>query len=392
MNSKIFIFTFILAVLVNSCISEFNAKLPSTDIQILIVDGSIIENTDVIFYLSTSMPLSSSFTTNQNPIVANLYIIGNNGYKSMEATSLGNGAYRFSVGTLDDNVEYGLEIDYNGDVYKSSLSKPIATPEIDSVSWVQPEAAGNVSFRVSTHDDKGEAKFFLWSYTENWEVTAYYYNTLFFNPDSNQFYNDYTAPFYHCWKNSASHNLLIGSTESLSENRIVDKQIYNCLPDNDRFYYLYSLTVNQQAISKAAFEYYQNKIVLNDQMGGLFTPQPSELTGNITCVTDPSKRVMGFVETVKNITQKRKFVYAQEITHLPSYTNCPSITNDSIMYLFSGSETPYLDAYKGGYRPYGELSHSPPPTPQTWAYGFCTECTMGGGSKVKPDFWPNNDQ
>ena len=388
MNSKIFFGLFILAFLAIGCISEYNSKLPSSDLQILFVDGSIIENSDVTFYLSKSFSLYGSMPEESVNIYANLTIIGSDGYKSLPAISLGRGAYKFSVGKLDDNVEYGIQIEYDGDIYQSTLAKPLHTPEIDSVSFAQPVERGTISFRVSTHDNKGEAKFYIWNYVEDWEITAYYLTTFFLDPQSGGFYEDDSMPYYFCWRNYKSNKFLIGSTESLSDNRIINKQLYTCYPEDNRFLVLYSVNVQQKAISKSAFEYYQNKIVVNEEMGGIFTPQPSEMTGNITCITDPSKKVMGYVEAAKNITEKRIFVYPGEITRPVISTDCYSIDNDSIRTLLSeiGSNN-YADAYSLGYRPIEKDDFG---RPSYWAPVHCTECTANGGSKNKPDFWPNN--
>ena len=375
--------------LLSACVSEFNAELPSNDVEILIVDGSIIENTDVTFYLSKSFPLNSQYAPNENfNILANVSIIGSDGYKSPPAMYLGKGAYRISVGELSDNVGYGIQIDYNGNTYQSEFTKPVYTPEIDSVSWVQPEEKGEVFFRVSTHDDSGESKFFIWNYVEDWEITAHYFVYFFFNPDEYSFYYAY-LPYYYCWRKNLSDKFLIGSTESLSQSKIINKQLYGHFPTDSRFSNLYSVNVIQRAISKNAFEYYQNKIVLNDEMGGIFTPQPSELSGNIVCLSDPSKKVIGYVEAVKNTTQKRIYVSSNEITRPSRYFECASITDDSLRTLLSEMRGNYVDAYALGYRP---IAANPEGTPSEWAMVTCTECTAIGGSKTKPDFWPNLHQ
>jgi len=385
MNSKIFFYTLILALLATACVSEFKANLPSNSEQLLVVDGTIMENTTVTFYLSKSFSINS---TNIPPEVTNIdakvTIIGSNGYESAPATNQGKGAYSINVGDLDDNVEYGIKIEYDGNTYQSALAKPVSTPDIDSISWVQPEKFGAVSFRVSTHDNTGEAKFFLWSYTENWEITANYEVSTFYNPATDTFYNVAPAPYYYCWKSNASHEFIIGSTESLSANSIINKELYNCLPEDYRFSYLYSVTVHQQAISKAAFEYYQNKIVINNEMGGLFTPQPSEVAGNITCLTDPSKKVIGYVEAVKNTTQKRIFVESYQISH-SGVSDCTTITTGDVLEM-CGS---FLKAYQEGFR---LIDLDIDGKPADWALMNCTECTANGGSKNKPDFWPNDDQ
>jgi len=386
MNIKILFYTVFLTLLVTACVSEFKAKLSSTGEQLLIVDGTIMEDTTVTFYLSKSFSMDSpTVPSDIFDIAANVTIIGSNGYESAPATSLGKGAYAINVGELDDSVNYGIRIEYDGNTYQSTLAKPISTPEIDSVSWTQPVKDGAVSFRVSTHDDTGEARFFLWNYIENWEITAYYNVSVFYNPTTDNFYSAGSTPYYYCWKSNVPREFLIGTTESLRENSIINKEIYNCPPGDDRFSYLYCVTVNQRAISKAAFEYYQNKIVINNEMGGLFTPQPSELTGNITCVTDPSKKAMGYVETVKNTEQKRIFIYPNQVTMPGVLSFCSTITTDSVLSL-SGS---FSRAYYSGYR---LIDFDPAGNPADWSTVNCTECTANGGSKSKPDFWPNEDQ
>jgi len=391
MNIKSLFFLIILIILANGCVSEFNAVLPSDDTQILIVEGNISGNTNATFYLSKSFPINSSKISNDIFITyANLTIIGSNGFKSSPAISSGKGEYQISIGELDDDVAYGLQIEYDGYMYQSIMSKPLHTPEIDSVSWIQPEKNGSVIFRVSTHDNPGEAKYYLWDYTENWEITAYNYTTIFFNITNNTFYWDYTAPYYYCWRSAASDKFLIGSTESLSENRIINKQFYQQdNPSDSRFSKLYSITVNQRAISKGAYEYYQNKITLNDGMGGLFTPQPSEINGNIVCISDPAKKVMGYIEVTKNTSQKRIFIYPNQITHPFVYSDCSTITQDSIRTIMRDyGITSYKDIYNMGYRPTGGVDMAP----TEWSTVSCTECTATGGTKNKPDFWPNDHQ
>jgi hypothetical protein len=393
MNIKALFFLFMPALLANGCVSEYTADLPSNDMQILVVDGSIIENVDATFHISKSFSLNSYNIPNDCFIDnANLAIIGSNGYKSSPAINQGKGAYRISVGKLDDDVEYGIQIEYDGDTYQSTLSKPLYTSEIDSVSWTQPEKFGAVFFRISTHDDKPEPKFFTWSYTEIWEITAANYTTVFFDPQNDVFYYDSQAPYYYCWKKNESDRFLLGSTATLRENKIINKQLYQSDPEDSRFSVLYSVTVNQKAISQGAYEYYQNIIKLNEEMGGLFTPQPSDLGGNIACITDPSKRIMGYVETVKNTTQKRIFVNQRQITRFGFYNDCyNTIANDSVLAYLAEKKLTFADYYRMGYQPAGgmDVRYYPEIVPTEWALDRCTDCRANGGSKNKPDFWPN---
>ena len=385
MNTKVISGLFILTLLATGCITEYNAMLSPNDTKVLFVNGNIIENTDVIFYLSEGFSLNTPDILRESDISdAVLILIGSNGYKSPPAIYQEKGNYRLSVGELEEDVEYGVQILYNGDTYQSTLSKPIHTPEIDSVSWTQSENYGNVFFYVSTQDDNSGSRFFAWDYTEDWEITALFQTRIFFDPTWNVFFVNNSAPYFYCWKKSESEGFVFGSTELLKENRIINQPIYQRdVSSDDRFTMLYCVTINQRAISKVAYEYYQNIKKLNEGMGGLFTPQPLEFVGNISCMTNPAKKVMGYVDISKNTTQKRTFVYSAQITRAWEIN-------------IACSTLPHSDGagaalYKDGFRPVGDADpRYADIVPEKWARDFCSDCTAAGGTKVKPDFWPND--
>jgi len=392
MNSKLSSVLSLPAFMLMSCVSEFHAKLSSNDTQVLVIDGSIIENTDAAFYLSKSFPFDSPGVPEESRnIDAKLTIIDSNGNQSQPARNVGKGEYRISVGALDDDMAYGIEIEYDGNTYRSALSKPLRTPEIDSVSFIQPEIEGDVIIRVSTHDNTEGTMFFIWNYTEDWEIRAKYRTTVFYNPENDSYYENWLAPYYYCWKKATSDKLLIGSTKFLGENRIINKELYRLDPADERFIEVYSVTLSQKVISQGAYEYYQDRIKLNEEMGGLFTPQPSEVNGNISCITNPSKRVMGYVETVKNTTQKRTFIFQKDISRPDVKIDCPSSIDyfDSDIDRYNAgrlpAEYPILSSECGCLRPnYG------------WERPSCTDCRadgyIKGGTKNKPDFWPNDHE
>jgi hypothetical protein len=382
-----------LLLLLTGCVSEFRPVLSTGDQHILFVDGSIVANTESTFQISESFALQSDTVPEASFVDrAAVHIMGSDGYKSSAAISQGKGVYQIAVGTLEKDVSYGIQIDYDGDIYQSELAKPLETPPIDSISWAQPEAAGAVTFRVSTHDNTKNARFFMWNYTENWEIRAVYPTSIFFDPGPDTLYVDFSLPYYYCWKSNDSGRFLVGSTESFAENRLVNHHLYAHEAGDDRFSMLYSVTVRQRAMSQGAYEYYQNVKKQNEEMGGLFTPQPSELTGNMVCTTDPAKRVMGYVEAVNNVRSERIFVDPTQLKRPIIYSDCDPLFKEN-----GKLPTPenYAYYYKKGYRPAiidMELYdlHPEAVVPTEWALGVCTDCRENGGSKEKPDFWPNS--
>jgi hypothetical protein len=387
-----------LLLLATGCVSEFHPVLSTDDQHILFVDGSIVANTESTFRISESFALQSDTVPEASFVDrAAVHIIGSDGYKSAAAIGRGKGVYQIAVGTLEKDVSYGIQIDYDGDIYQSELAKPLETPEIDTLYWVQPEALAGVSFYISTHDDTDRAKFFLWNYTEDWEVSVIH-DTLYisYDPETNAFtYSPGFNPHFYGWKKQEYYAL--GSTESLQENRVIDKLLYQLKPEGDRFMTLYSVTVTQKAISQAAYEYYQHVQKQNEEMGGLFTPQPAELSGNIKCVTNPSKKALGYVESFENISRKRLFVYPSTWPNpliwpleprweYENYCGKHSYSNDYLLGLGFSYRSLYYHQLK--YRPVDAIT-VPYLAPGGWAPAICTDCREYGATKDRPDFWPN---
>jgi len=394
MKTKLnYILILILPFFISNCVSEFNADLPSEDIDMLIVEGNIVANTQSIFYLEKSYSLNESrILPSSLDVEADLFIVGSDGYRNGPAEYLGAGKYQINVGNLEENQNYGLEINYKGNVYISDPLPPIGTPEIDSISWQQPEKNGLVSLHISTHDTGSKTGFYLWNYVEDWEIRSPYETDLFYDPARRTYYQDDSFAYRYCWKRNTVNSILVGSSESLLENRIVNRQLYEKLSRDDRYSLLYSVNVIQMSLPKAAYEFYSNKVKLSEDMGGLFTPQPSESTGNVVCRTDPSKKVMGFVCVVKNVSEKRIYIAATEITkaHSSASVECEEILASDLPAYLSEMKIDLAEFYKSGFRPVGQFNSMDPL--ESWVRERCVDCTKRGGTKNKPDFWPNDHQ
>ena len=209
----------------------------------LVVTGDIIANTEAIFSLSKSIPLSEDMPEDYRNIYARIAVVGSDGYRSDFGTALGDGKYQVSIGELQDDVSYGIEIEYDGEIYTSSPSTPMVSSEIDSVSWIQPEPEQALSIRVSTHGDPGKTQYYMWNYREDWEIRASYITTCYFDPDMNRIYEDSNYPTFYCWKKEISRNILIGSTEKLKEHLIINNKLLDVPVNEDRFTVLYSIQV-----------------------------------------------------------------------------------------------------------------------------------------------------
>lgn len=367
----------------SSCISEFNASLPLEDSEVLVVSGTILGGDTASFYVAKTLPLETKDKETPGEVNVKLVVKGDNGYISDIAERRGN--YHFVyIPPLEDEVAYNIEITTtSGEVYRSEAQKPLITPPIDSLSFQQSGRNLPVSFHVSAQgvDDN---RYFSWNYEEIWEVQAYFHTNYFYDPDIG-FYKG--EPNTYCWRKNTAHKILVGSTETLTENTLIDHELFQEEATHNKFIHSYRLVVTQKSISRDSYVYNKNRITLNDEMGGLFTPQPSEVRGNIECITSPLLKTIGFVDVVKNTTSDTIFVRPGDIDRYAPST-CEFLSSEELgkmledMGLIGSSEL----FYYMGYRP---IAEPPSYDPVYWSQARCTDCVAAGGSLEKPADWPH---
>ena len=376
--------------IVAGCISDFKVNISDSSEGVLVVEGYILENSDSKFSFSKSFSMSESGPpAGYDEVQVNLYVVGDNGYRSEAASYLGKGVHQIKVGKLDDHVSYGIEFEYNGDTYHSNLTKPVYTPPIDSISWSQPREYGDVSIQISTHNDAEKTSYFTWKYTEDWEIRVSYQVEVIYNEAKREFVQYEYAPRYYCWRKNEGHDILIGSTETFTENRLINHKLYNRDSSTDRFSVLYSTSILQRGLSKAGYEYYLDLQKSNEEMGGLFSSQPSGIEGNITCVNDPSKKIIGFIEVNNNVEEEQLYINSRDILRKPPSLDCPTLGPDSVAGIMERLEIGMYDLLNLGYHPI--LSNMERPSDSwEWTYTTCLNCVTIGGTKNKPDFWPND--
>lgn len=145
--------------------------------------------------------------------------------------------------------------------------------------------------------------------------------------------------------------------------------------------------MKQYALTKEAFDFWTILKKNTQQVGGIFDALPSELTGNIHCVTNPQEIVIGFV-SAGTVTKKRIFIGYEDIApwqkaSLPN--NCSRIpmsyNKDIIDYYFGRYAALYtpLDALNLYDGTYANIER---------AEIHCADCREKGGTNKKPSYWP----
>lgn len=290
---------------------------------------------------------------------------------------------------LESSQKYRVHIKTSdGKEYVSDYTSVQSTPPIDSITWLRDN--DGVSIYVNAHDATGNTKYYLWKYEETWEFHSAYYNSVvYIRDDQNRIlgvtwkYPDHSVDtsIYTCWKTLNSTSILLGSTEKLTSD-LVYLPVQYIEPNSEKLSTLYSINVKQYALSQDEYLFLQKIKKNTEQLGTIFDPQPSEVSGNIHCITNPNELVVGWVE-VSQEQSKRIFISNNDVPWWNYESGCFSTTidnqPDSIAKYDGGSLVPTTAAQVDAFGGIVKFFATGAPT--------CVDCTLKG-THIKPDFWP----
>jgi hypothetical protein len=289
-------------------------------------------------------------------------------------------AYSSNPLNLDINQTYRLRITTSsGGQYLSDFATVKQSPPIDSITWQQNDG---VYIYANTHDATNNTRYYRWDYTETFEHNAPYEiswgvkNDTIFSIDDTT-YATYT---YHCWTDSNSTSILLGTSVALSQDVISKAPVTSIANNSKKIGMRYSILVRQYALTQEAYNYWGIIQKNTENIGTLFDVQPSQLYGNISSVTDKSEPVIGFV-SAGSVQEMRIFIDHLDLVNWqapPSQLYCPVkfISQNPINFLlYNYSDTSYAPYYfvSGGGLAITKKE--------------CLDCRDQGGTNIKPAYW-----
>lgn len=400
-----------LLIILASCVEEYQVPRARTQTyeSKLVIQGQILSGDKSIIYLNNTVP----FGQVERPeaiLNAEVTVIGQNGYESEKAEfDIENDRYVIPTYDLADDTQYAVKVVLDGETYQSEYQPLLSAKTIDDFRY--HESPDGISFYVSSHGDEDDSPYYMWTYEEDWEFHAdmdMSAPTLLKWSYKKDFYpgivTNKSNPYYYCWKHNESSLIHIYDSGTLDENVSKDYKLLDIKPDDIRISYIYSILLKQGSLSKESYEYFRLQKLYTEQSAGLFTPMPGEIISNMKCISNPDKKVYGYV-VVSNVATKRIFVYASDFTLFgPEYSNChPGYGSEQ-------KDPEYMGTWKGWWCEEMEdpdvrsvilndkevtrwnyretLGHQSILYPKE-----CVDCrTYHGATKKRPDFWPNNHE
>lgn len=294
----------------------------------------------------------------------------------------------------DRSKEYRLVVEVSAPfrkTYASDWAPVQVTPQIDSLSWSVESDGSKMWVNVSTSAE-GSGGYYRWTASETWEYHATYYASHFFAPAGTVYGGrrlDYVSIVeyvdgdntYYCWKSAERSDILVGSTKELAEDRLVDYGVYAFTPEDRRVSDVYFVDLTQIRLTEEAYRFWETERNNSSNVGGLLSPEPSEVRGNIVNVDDPDELVLGYVSVA---TCTRATLFIDNYTTLFSRWKGSSY---NIVYPQTQSDwwKYYGWLYRVGWWDENERAYS-------WLPGECVDCRFSGGTKDRPSWWINDDK
>jgi hypothetical protein len=281
------------------------------------------------------------------------------------------GVYVLAPIDLNPNDRYRLHIKTaQNKEYISDYVTIKQAPPIDSLSWSQNSSG--VQIHVTTHDNEDNTRYYRWEFEETWEYRTPYQS--FLDYVDGEIVDRVPPTPFRCWQSNSSTRLLLGSSAKLAKDIIYKQQLASVPHASWKLSTKYSILVKQFALSREAFEYYEQMKKNSEQLGSFFDPQPVEIGGNIYSLNDATEPVIGFF-SAGLVQQKRIFIRSDEVQPwgYRLWCNLVEVSSDSIEYYFgqNGMEPIYDD-------------------PSGVTFGLsspeCYDCSVKA-NPVQPDFW-----
>lgn len=370
-NRHIKMLGWLLILLVGGCVDPYRpAEITAPDTY-LVVNGFFDSAPGAVTTIQLSR--TQNLTDTKSPMAETKAKVTIESARSASyaLTERSTGVYSLSGVTPLSGETYRLHIQTaKGTHYYSDYVPVVTTPPIDSISW-HVENDG-VQINVNTHDPQNKTHYYRWEFDETWEYTAAYYSLNEYDAKTKRII-DRTENVYNCWGSSTSKNIILSSTDRLSRDVVSQFPLIAIPGSSIKFQSKYSILVRQFALSQTGYEYYDQLAKITQNIGSIFDPQPSQITGNFHATTNATDLVLGFFR-VGSVTSKR--IYIRKV-QLPGWrTN----RGNEFCEIDTLTVKEIQDAQTG------IISQFEPGLYLTTPFD-CVDCRLRGGVNKKPDFW-----
>lgn len=369
-----------LGLILASCREPFVPEVPSEITSVLVVEGYLdTEGLASELKISRTAPITSEVASNAES-GANVTVFSESGtaYPLVESEP---GTYVFSQ-NLSENENYRLEIVLrNGERYQSDPIRPIMTPEILDAGFVRDE--DGVEVFVNTQGNQ-VADDFLWTFEETWIYRPRIRTSFIYDPQLKDVrFRTAAEQISLCFKSEKNPDVLLETSSRFQDQVVFRKTITEINTGDERIQERYSILISQKAIDAEAVQFWETLKRNTEDIGSIFSPLPSQITGNIKSLDNASTPVVGQV-SMGVIKQRRIYINLTDVIPWgyidPQFNDC-TIAEEAVLIpeytsVFGNGSTLPARGLMSGITIIGYF-----PTDRR-----CADCTLYA-SPIVPDFW-----
>lgn len=383
MKTTRYLLYIIALVAIASCKKPYLPPVVDAPNSYLVVEGVINAGNDsTIIKLSHAVKISEGVQS--KPEGGARITVESDGF-SRPLTEQVTGTYFVNGLNLDQTRKYHLKIvTGSGQTYESDAVDVKITPAIDELGFSTD--GGNLQILANAHDNSNNTRFYRYEYEQTWRFSSRY-------PSNYKVANGLVVPrppdeqIYNCFAGERSSTIALASTSKLAQDVVKDAVVTNIASTSEKLSVRYSILVKQYALTKEAFEFWENLKKNTEQLGSVFDALPSQILGNIHNVSNPAEPVIGYI-SVSTVQTKRLYINKSELPE--SFVSKFPYDCEEGKSLYSGLQG--INEVAGNilnfiYVPTGAIVND-----RGVILGFsrssseCVDCTLRGVTKA-PGFW-----
>jgi len=379
--------------LASSCVTPYMPEVQASTQDYLVVNGFINSQGVTRLELTRSLAL----TATKAPAVETRAVVTIQAASGPRFALTESPAGTYTSGSLNLNpaLTYKLSIaTAGGKTYETDYLPVKTTPAIDKVHW-RYENDG-VQLYVDAHDANRNTTYYRWKYEETWQFTSAIESFYQYNPVT-KLVEPRTDDIYHCWGNNISTAIKQTNTTRLNQDVVQDFPLVFLPANSEKLPIRYSILVQQYAQTKEEYDYWEILRKNSENLGTINDPLPSQVTGNVRCLSNPDEPALGYVG-VHSVSQQRIYIDRKELPQpynfvfQTGYESCVEVIEDRC----PPRGKPLPPGVTTTFNVQGLLITSTSCPPGTNCYltacsyygGFtdCVDCRLRG-TNVKPSFW-----
>lgn len=368
----------VLLFCLSSCIYPYDAEISKETDPTIVIEGEILVGGTSTIRLSYLTELKR--TSNISHPAGTAWIEDKDGHRFEPVSKERTWTLNIPTETATSGNQYRAVVEVDGETYTSEWLNVDPAPSITGISFGCEK--NKVTVYVDVDAQACRSGYMGFSYEETWEFHADFIPEIVVDPET-WTYSDLmtTWPYYWCYRSSESQQMVLLDYSTLNGAQTNRYPVKTFPCTDSRNHMKYSILVKAFALSQDAYLYNKQTQDMSDLGGDLFSPEPGMLEGNMTCISDEERKVMGLVLAAE-VTSKRAFLDNRYLR---------LTKQDDSMMIEVPEEKMESYYYDLNYRPIHKIKVEDREV-VGWGPHRCINCLEAGGTQEKPEFWDDDKQ